>query len=323
MLITRKALDERVRGEVANLGAEDLLWWSEHCVEPFVVTRDGYAHYAVARTGGSPLIFFDRHDSFGQYAEEPWENGLRLYKDLAEAVRCLATRDSMSRLLSETASSLLKMGFLDRGDDGAGILSRALEVLAAFGPDAGVAVLKLIEITSNDDLLGGLQEKAVATLSAIGPGAAQAVPRLIAMAENDTANARGWCLQAFGSIGPAATAAIPLIIDIMLRRVAIDPDPFYVPMAADALGNIGAIEALPALLQVLRETDDPDVAVAAVRAIGKFGPDAAEARPILTILAGGDLEANRFPKHAEIGEAAREALQRVGKSKPVDPPEPA
>jgi len=54
---------------------------------------------------------------------------------------------------------------------------------------------------------------------------------------------------------------------------------------------------------------------------GKFGPDAADATPIVAALAGGQVEGNRFPEDAEIREAAREALERLGKSRPVDPAE--
>ena len=194
--------------------------------------------------------------------------------------------------------------------------------MAAFGPDAAVAVPKLIEIISNDGLVGNLQESAVATLSAIGPSAAEAIPKLIEMAENDTANARAWCIQAFSSIGPAATMAVPLLIDLLLTRVSVDPDPFYVPMAADALGNIGAIEALPALFQVLRETDNPDVATASIQSIGKLGPSAAEAGPVLAVLAEAHPEVDRFPDNTAIREAAREALHRVGTPGRLEPPEP-
>jgi HEAT repeat protein len=156
-----------------------------------------------------------------------------------------------------------------------------LEVLAALGSDAAVTVPKLIEIMSEDELLGGLQERAVATLSKIGPKAAPAVLKLIEMAERDTANARGWCIQAFSSIGPAAAPAVPFLIDLLMGRVRIDPDPFYVPMAAHALGNIGAIEALPALLQVLRKTDDADVAHEVVEAIGKARHRCSRSRGII------------------------------------------
>jgi len=322
-LITREALDERVRAGVEGLGAEDLLWWCQHRVEPFTVNAQWHrTYYAVARTEGTPLVFFDEFDSFGQCSEKRWDDSIRLYKDLADAVRCLAKRESMSRLLSETASNLLRMGFLDR-DDKSDVLPRTLAVLAAFGPDAALAAPKLIEIASNDDLLGGLQESAVAALAAIGPSAAQVVPILIAMAENDIANARGWCLQAFISIGPAAKAAVPLVTDILLGRVSVDPDSCYAPMAAEALGNIGAIEALPALLQVLQDTNDPLSACAAAEAIGKFGPDAAEAIPILAALGSGQVEGNRFPDDSEIRVTARQALDRIGKLRPIDPAKPA
>jgi PBS lyase HEAT-like repeat len=96
----------------------------------------------------------------------------------------------------------------------------------------------------------------------------------------------------------------------------------YVDMAADALGNIGAIEALPALLQVLGETDDPDGAHQVVIAIGRLGPEAAEAEPSLVVLALGDPGTNRFCDKADLREAAREALSRIGKPVSAGPPLP-
>lgn len=312
--ITRAALDGRIRSEVANLEGDDLAWWCEHRVEPFILPRFGLAPYAVAISGEITLVFFDDRDSFGRYAHEPWKEGLILYRDLADVVRCLATRDSMSRVLVETASQLLRLRILDRGD--LRTRHRAMQVLGTFGADAAVAVSKLIEILCDEKPLGYLRESAVATLAKIGPAAAPAVPKLIEMAERDTANARGWCLKTFEAIGPAAAPAVPLLIDLLLRRASVDPDPFYVPMAADALGNIGAIEALPALLQVLRETDDPDVANTVVEAIGKLGPEAAEAGPILVVLADESTGANHFSENADVRKSAREALHRIGKPNP-------
>lgn len=318
MSITRAALDLRIRSDVANLEGDDLAWWDAHRVEPFIFPRLGLSPYAVAVSGEITLAFFDDRDAFGRYAPERWEDSLILYRDLAEAVRRLATRDSLSRLFVESTSELLKLGVFERGD----FLTkrRVMRALRSFGPDAAAAVPMLIEVLASEKPLGGLEEEAVATLADIGPGAAPAVPRLIEMAELDSANARGWCLKAIESIGSAAAPAVPLLLDLLLRRASVDPDPFYVPMAADALGNIGSNEALPALLEVLRETDDPDVATAVVQAIGKLGLDAAEAEPILDLIAAGHPESARFPDSPEIREAARAALHRIGKSKPIHPP---
>lgn len=321
--ITRTVLDQRIESEVANLEGDDLVWWCAHRVEPFILPRPGrppYAAYAVAVSGEITLIFFDSHDAFGRDAPERWEDDLILYGDLADAVRCLATRDSVSRLLVETTSGLLKSRVLERGDSLS--KTRAIRILGAIGADAAAAVPQLIEIMTSDAPLGGLEETAVATLVDIGPGAAPAVPRLIEMAELDLKNARGWCLKAFESIGPAASPAVPLLIGLLRREVGVDPDPFYVPMAADALGNIGAIEALPALLETLRETGDPDIAIAVVRAIGKLGPSAGEAGPLLGALAADWPEADRFPENPDIRQCAREALHRIGRSGPASPPGP-
>ncbi len=315
--ISRETLDQRIRSEVAALEGHDLDWWHAHRVEPFLLPRWSLSPYAVALSDGIALVFFDVLDEFGSYSPERWNDSLILYGSLADAVRRLATRDSMTRVFAETTASLLRLGILDRGDSDA--KSQAMEALAAFGPAAAVAVPKIVEIMSQEALAAGLHEQAVATLAKIGPGAADAVPKLIMMAELDTANARARCLTAFESIGPAAVAAVPFLIDFLMHRPPFDPDPFDIKMTADALGNIMALEALPALLQTLAETDDPEVAFSIIRAIGKLGPDATKAAPILAAFVGSHPEDSRFREDAFVQKAASEALRRVVRPRPVNP----
>ena len=146
--ISPEALDQRIRSEEANLEGDDLAWWCAHRVEPFLLPRWGLSRYAVAMSEEMTLVFFDDRDAFGSYAPERWNDSLVLYSDLADAVRCLATRDSMMCVLAETARCLLRLGILDRGD--LATKSHAMQILSAFGPAAAVAVPKLIEIMSQD-----------------------------------------------------------------------------------------------------------------------------------------------------------------------------
>jgi HEAT repeat protein len=113
-----------------------------------------------------------------------------------------------------------------------------------------------------------------------------------------------------------------LLIDTLLSRVRVDPDPFYVGMAATALGEIGAIEALPALLQVLREAEDPHVLCEVVRAIGELGPGASEAEPWLIALARSRPRAECVCEPYDISGTVREACARLGKPLPPDAPVP-
>ncbi len=218
-------------------------------------------------------------------------------------------------MFDEIALRLLDV--LERGDDLA--KERAMKALAQIGPDAAIAVSKLVEIASSEELLGGLQEQAIATLAAIGPAASEAVPKLIEIAKEDQANARGWCIWAFESFGPAAASLVPLLIDILLRRVRVDPDPFYVGMAAGALGEIGAIEALPALLQALQEAEEPETLDQLIRAIGKLGPEASEAAPALVSLAHRRPQAECVKPQYDYRGAVREACSQIGKPLPPDP----
>jgi len=143
--------------------------------------------------------------------------------------------------------------------------------------------LRLLDVLEHGDDLS--KDRPMIAPAQIGPDAAIAVPKLMEIAEEDQANAQGWCIWSFESFGPAAASAVPLLIEILLRRVRVDPDPFYVGMAAGALGELGAIEALPALLQVLQEPEEPDDLDQVIRAIGKLGPEASEAAPSLVALA--------------------------------------
>jgi hypothetical protein len=60
--------------------------------------------------------------------------------------------------------TLRLLDVLERGDHLA--KDRAMKALAQIGPDAAIAVPKLIEIMSSAERLGGLEEQAVATLAA-------------------------------------------------------------------------------------------------------------------------------------------------------------
>ncbi|MDG3007923.1 HEAT repeat domain-containing protein [Paludisphaera mucosa] len=310
----RRELDARLAVEVELLAGDDLAWWRAHRVEPFVIERFGATHLAVATGEGFTLVYFHGFASFGEFSPEPWNDGLRIYDDLAHAVRSLAAREATSRLLAETAARLVVLGAYERG--GPETKDRILRFLAAIGPDAAVAVPMLAAIL--DDRTGQDQESAVATLAAIGPAAAPAVPRLIAMAKDDEANARAFCLHAFAAIGPPAAAAVPLLLDVLNRRVAHDPDPFYVSLAADALGAVGAIEAVPDLVRLLDETDDPVAAESALAALGKLGRAAAEALPVIREWAEGRRSVGLGGHGADPRDAAVEALRIL--QRPGTPP---
>jgi HEAT repeat protein len=264
------------------------------------------------------LVFFDDYDLFGEFAGARWNSGLSLYDNLAAAIQTLASRESLSRVLEETAANILHRGLLDRSVDRR-TRERALGVLPAIGPDAAAAVPNLAEIIQDDQ--DDLLENAVAALDAIGPAAAPAVPRLIEIATADLANARARGIACLGSIGPAAAQAVPLLVDFLLKRVPFDPDPWYVSLAAIALGDIGAVEAVPALVQVLQDTTDPGDASTIIFALARVGPDAAAARPQLEALALGQFDDVHFPMNDDIQDALYVALQSIGLQSRFDEPD--
>lgn len=301
-----RLLGERLPAEEASLDGEGLAWWRAHRVAPTFVGRRGGSFPAVAMAEAGPLLYFPYHGRFGEFYERRGD-GIVLYDDLAHAVRTVSAREDLGRRLAGTAADLADGDLYDRCDSIA--RDRILRVLGSLGPAAAVAVPLLRRLL---DEPGSHQEQVVATLGDIGPAAAPAVPRLIAMAESDEANARGWCLRAFGEIGPEAAPAVPLVIDLLLGRAAHDPDPFYVPLAADALGSIGAAEAVPALVEALRTTDRPDAASSILAAIGEIGgPVASEAVPLVREWAEGRRSVIVADSDPDPREAAKETLRRL------------
>jgi len=307
----RRSLDARLLVDEPCLQDDERAWWRAHRVDPFILERSGTASLAIATGETFTLVFFGRYDAFGELPARAWDDGLTLYDGLPDAVRKLSAREAAGRLLAGTAGRLVGLDAYGRG--GPETKARILNVLRAIGPDAAVAVPLLTAIL--DDPSEPNRDEALATLASIGPAAAPAVPRLIAMAANDDAPTRAWCLEAFRAIGPAAATAVPLILDVLLGRAPFEADSFLVPLAADALGEIGAIEALPALVQVLGEADRPGVACSALVALGKFGTAASCAVPIVSDWAEGRRTVEPADPEADLGDDPRsdaaEALRRI------------
>jgi HEAT repeat protein len=301
-----RLLGERLPAEEAGLDRESLEWWRAHHVAPTFVEREGRSFPVVAMAEAGPLLYFPEHGQFGEFYELRGP-GIVLYDDLAHAVRIIRAREDLGRRLAATAADLADGDLYDRCDSVS--RDRILRVLGSLGPDAAVAVPLLRRLL---DEPGPHQEQVVATLGDIGPAAAPAVPRLVAMAESDEANARGWCLRAFAEIGPAAAPAVPLLVDLLLGRAAHDPDPFYIPLAADALGSIGAAEAVPALVEALSQTDQPYAAYAILAALGEIGkPGASGVVPLVREWAEGRRGVAVAEPDPDPREAAKEALLRL------------
>ena len=121
------------------------------------------------------------------------------------------------------------------------------------------------------------QRRAVQALAAIGPDAAPAVPALIHPIEDGYLEVER--VQALGGIGPGAALAVPWLIEVMERRGhQASVGAMY---AAEVLGDIGDPSAIPALIKVAADQGSEGAVVFALRALRFFGEAAPDAVPRL------------------------------------------
>jgi len=239
---------------------------------------------------------------------------------------------------------------------------RAVMLLRDLGNPAKAAIPDLIARLSDNDgdllnptiALGNMGSDAKSALPSLEPllrvnlkdvrvaYAAQAVWKITKEAEpslstletvlaQTNANYR-WAAAAFlGEMGPAARPAIPL-----LAQAVRDPDKDLASLSVQALANIGP-ETLPMLTDVLADAA-PAMRISAAVALGRLGPKAKEAAPLLTMLVqdqatGSPLfwgHSSKWPEKVDwsipdvdhpstlfrlrperVGDAAAEALARV------------
>jgi HEAT repeat protein len=115
-------------------------------------------------------------------------------------------------------------------------------------------------------------------LSDLGPQAESAVPELIEIYDHSrSVMAQRTIPAVFGSIGPGARRAVPLLV-----RNSTHTDEGVRRSAISALGGIHAEpeQAVPALVKALQDPSAP-VRTAAFRALDKFGTEARAAFPAL------------------------------------------
>ncbi|MBI4601566.1 MAG: HEAT repeat domain-containing protein [Planctomycetes bacterium] len=135
----------------------------------------------------------------------------------------------------------------------------AIGVLSRFGAPAVPALLDLLQDKDYD-----FRWYAAKALGRIGPAASAAVPALMEALMSD--NTVGFCsARALGQIGPKAQAAVPALI-----RALEDPADIVRMKAAHALWMIGpaAEAALPALHELAEKDEDETVRAIAKQATG-------------------------------------------------------
>jgi HEAT repeat protein len=182
----------------------------------------------------------------------------------------------------------------------------AVMALANLGPRARPALNALVKTLEDPDEF--FRRHAAFALGRIGPDARQTVPALVDLLRDKSEGVRQLAAQALGSIGQEARAAVEPL------RAALKDTQLGVRLsAAEALGRIGpaAKEAVPALADMLAKEEravpqlgfpgrfpgwDPtgqagfgmamprqltSARAVVLEALGRLGPDAAAAAPIL------------------------------------------
>lgn len=171
--------------------------------------------------------------------------------------------------------------------------------LGDMGEDAAAAVPKLIPLI-HDKTVGAA---VIEALGDIGEASAPAVPELVRVLSEGKKESVEEAVWALGGIGPGAKAAVPDLV------AALDK-PELVVAASWSLGMIGAEgEDVVRKLSSLLQNPETSVRKNAIFALGRVGPQAKEALPLILPYAMAQV-VNREDRI--LRKAAVEALVRIG-----------
>jgi HEAT repeat protein len=174
-------------------------------------------------------------------------------------------------------------------------VEEALNALASMGP---IAVPKLVESLKHERI----RPLIIGLIGRQGAAAEPAVGALIGLLDDKSPDVRREAGIALARIGPAAKAAVP----VLLERFAKADAPIQCGIAY-VLGRIGSPEALPVLTKAT-EADDEAVAILSAWAMVQIKPkDAAVAAKALPLLIRG----LRVPEE-KLRRGAAEAIQLLG-----------
>lgn len=169
----------------------------------------------------------------------------------------------------------------------------SIKALGLIGPPARDAVPQLIAILDQESSPHLARLSAVEALARIGADQPLAIGALIdraqSTAQSSEAELRRAAIEALGVIGPAASAAAPV-----LARALDDSDESIRRVAAMSLGTMGPLaeSAGNGLLERLIADDSPAVQDAAAVALGKLGPSIA-GESVALCLSAEDAELRR------------------------------
>ena len=147
---------------------------------------------------------------------------------------------------------------------------------------------------------------------ALGDTAKNAVPELMVVyKEENSIESQGAVLESLGWIGPAAKAAIPLLLSAATNS--------NTKLRASALWTLGEIHAdpdlcVPILVHALGDSNEW-VLVSAVHALGAFGTEAQTAAPALSELASSPIAPGKFRANwVQVRLEAKNALRKINRA---------
>src|SRR5262249_23642678 len=139
-----------------------------------------------------------------------------------------------------------------------------------YGPEAKDAIPALLKLLPSHETFGSATTKA---WMEIGPAALPGLLRALKSPDRDT---RAGAVYAISLQFPRPTSAVPALI-----RAFRDPDEVIRSCIVLTLKYIGDPRAIPFLIDVARTDPNRQVHINAVEALGRFGPAAREAVPVL------------------------------------------
>jgi HEAT repeat protein len=228
---------------------------------------------------------------------------------------CLSKENSLDKTLDwlDSHSPAFLAGILPERPDRNLIRQYSLEALIALGPDARQAIPKFQEayLARKKDITEQFETSqwAEAVLAAAGKEDPVSRSFFISSLSVPEGEAVIGAMFALGEIGPAASAAVPRLIELL----AVE-DGRIQWRAAKTVGQIGlaASNAVPALRKLmLDEGAYPDARVSAAWSVWRITGEANQALPVLTeALSGGGLWADVQAAVAlgEMGRLAEPAL---------------
>jgi HEAT repeat protein len=177
----------------------------------------------------------------------------------------------------------------------------AVQLLAAWGPDAAEAALPLAEFArALKDKDQEERERCLKAVAGMGAAAAQACATILKILEDKpVVYMRRAVEETLLAVGEGA---LPALTDGLKS-----PQPYVRATSAEALGRIGppSRSAVPALIEAMKDADLNGARLPSIEALGRIGPGAEAAIPALVQLFDDDRD-NSFRN------AAAGALLRMG-----------